>query len=280
MTRSTGIDIGRLLLDAGRHELANTQSAQLGVFTVGLMAFEVARREGVRPVAFAGHSVGEFAALVAAGVISLDDGARLVAARASAMAAVCDDRAGSMVALRTDVPTAERLLSIAGTEVWIANLNAPRQVVVSGDADAVRRVVEMSRAARIAARPLDVDGAFHTPIMRPARAALEVALQEVTFRMGTLPVVANVDGGLHSSPDGWQTRLLDQLTKPVLWNHCVDALVRGGVEAFVEVGPGKTLTGLIRRCVPGRRTVTVNSPSDLATLRQALDVSRMDAKGS
>lgn len=262
-----GEPLGHLLLDATEAALGRTREAQLAVFLQSLLAWEAVRPLVGTPVAFAGHSLGQLTALVASGALALDDGIRLVAARARATQDAADARPGRMVALLgIDLEAAEAACREAGP-AWVANDNAPGQVVVGGTHDAVDRAAAAARergARRIL--PLNVGGAFHTPLMEGAASALEPHLAVAAFRTPRAPVVSNVDGQAWGDAGGWRSRLAEQLVSPVRWRSCLLTLEGLGADALIEVGPGRILAGLARRTVPDLPVHGVSVPAELAVL--------------
>ena len=259
-----GRDVARLLLEADPEELRATREAQVTTFLLSLLVWEsVHDLPDVSVVA--GHSLGEFTALVAGGVLTCDDGLHLVVERGAAMQAAADAAPGTMAAvLGLDDDAVEAVLEDVDG-VWPANYNAPSHVVVSGTAGGVAAggaALKQAGARRVL--PLPVGGAFHTPLMEPARARLEVALREVTYAVPAVPVLSAVTARPYG-PDP-AAILSQQLTAPVRWRQVLEALPAHGVDRVVELGPGGVLTGLVKRTLPGVRAVSVASPADLALL--------------
>lgn len=269
-----GLDLGHLLLEADTDELVLTGNAQVATFLTSLVAFDALRRAGVVPAACAGHSLGEYSALTAAGAMSFTDGIRLVRARGDAMQRAATARPGSMAAvLGLDDEVAEEACRQAGGDVWVANLNAPGQVVLSGEAGALTAAGEAARglgARRVV--PIPVGGAFHTPYMALAGDELATALAATTIRAPKVPVVANVDACPHRQAGEWAEVLQRQLCSPVRWHHSMQRLADDGATTFVEVGPGGVLSGLTRRCLPDAGTVPVATPDDVDRLAEAAHV--------
>jgi [acyl-carrier-protein] S-malonyltransferase len=272
-SEAAGRDIAYLLLDAGEDELTETRNAQLATFTLGLVILDAVERTGIEPTACAGHSLGEYTALVAAGALPFADGVAVVAERGEAMQGAADDQPGIMVAVHgIDDETADIACRRADADVWVANYNGPGHVVLAGDEPSVESAVEIARSfgARQAI-PLRVGGAFHTPFMAPARNRLRKALREATFHQPEAPVIANVDALPHESPEEWKGLLSAQLCSPVRWRQTILQLTGGQQAPLVaELGPGGTLTGLVRRTVPGVTAIAVASPGDLDSLVQAV----------
>ncbi|HVC14618.1 MAG TPA: ACP S-malonyltransferase [Acidimicrobiales bacterium] len=269
---AVGKDVARLLLDAPMEELTQTANAQLATFVQSLVVLDAVERVGLSPAACAGHSLGEYSALVAAGAMPFSEGAALVVARGDAMAHAGEDAPGTMAALiGISDDDAEAACHRAEGEVWVANYNAPGQVVVAGTSDAVAAASEIARD--LGARkvlPLPVSGAFHTPLMAAARPALRKALGDVAFSAPEVPVVANVDAREHADPSEWPGLLSAQLCGPVRWRQTIEALSGLGATTFLEVGPGGVLTGLTRRCAPEAQAISVAKPDDLDALLDAV----------
>lgn len=240
-----------LLLDP-EATLDRTEDAQLTVLLTSLMAWEKVRPQIGEPVALAGHSLGQVTALIAAGVLSFDDGLRLAARRAGHTQRAADRREGRMVALLGATPEqADRVCEAAPGACWVANDNAPGQIVVAGTPDGVDAAVAAAPANGIRRTTrLPVGGAFHTPLMEEARAAFAEDLASAGLRPAATPVVSNGDARAYTDGDGWRTRLADHLVHPVRWRQSVETLVTLGATELVEVGPGSTLAGLARRIVP------------------------------
>ena len=238
-----GRDIGSLLLDAPMEELTPTANAQLATFVQSLVVLDAVERLGLAPAACAGHSLGEYTALVASGAVSFEDGVRLVLARGEAMTRAGEDAPGTMAALLgISDDDAEAACVRAEGDVWVANYNAPGQVVVAGTTDAVATAGAIAKelgARKVMAIP--VSGAFHTPLMGGARSALRKALGDAVFRSPEVPVVANVDARVHTEPDEWPGLLSAQLCSPVRWRQTVETLAGLGATTLVELGPGGVL---------------------------------------
>lgn len=263
-----GRDLTSLLLDAPMEELTLTANAQLVTFVTSLVVLDAVERLGLFPAACAGHSLGEYTALVASGSLSLADGTRLVVERGGAMQAAAEERPGTMAALLGIADgDAEAACQLAEEEVWVANYNAPGQVVIAGTETGVASAI--GRARELGARkvlPIPVSGAFHTQLMLPARSRLRAGLDAVEFHSPEVPVVANVDARVHTDPAEWPGLLSAQLCSPVRWRQSLETLGGRGVTVLAELGPGGVLTGMVRRSVPDARGVTVAVPDDLDKL--------------
>jgi len=271
-SEAAGRDVADLLLHADADTLKNTRNAQLATFVLSLVVLDAVERLGVEPDRLAGHSLGEYTALAASGALDFADGVRLVAERGEAMQAAGEERDGTMAAvLGLDDDQVEIACSRAADDVWVANFNAPGQVVIAGSPDAV---AEASRIAKLLGAkkvmPVPVSGAFHTPYMSPARERLRKALSELDLRDLDLPVVANVDAQPHVDHAEWAGLLSAQLCSPVRWRQTLHTLYDDGVRTFVELGPGTVLTGMAKRTLEGVRTLSVTAPADLDALLEAI----------
>jgi [acyl-carrier-protein] S-malonyltransferase len=271
-TQVAGRDVAALLLHADADGLRETRNAQLATFVASLVVLDAVERVGVDPARVAGHSLGEYTALTAAGVLSFTDGVRLVAERGEAMQVAAAERAGTMAAIVAldDDDVAVACARVDG-DVWVANHNAPGQVVIAGSPEAVEAAGE--QAKELGARrvlPLEVSGAFHTPFMASARDRLRKALAKADLRDAELPVLANVDARPHVSAAEWENLLAAQLCSPVRWRHILHALADDGVDLLVELGPGAALTSMAKRTVKDVTTLSVADPDDLDRLMEAL----------
>jgi [acyl-carrier-protein] S-malonyltransferase len=244
--------------------LATTEFVQPALLAVGLAGFAVLEAEGLSaPIGVAGHSLGEFAALAAAGVLTLPEALDLVVVRGAAMQRAGEERPGTMAALLGVGPEdAEALCDdVRGDDVLlVANLNSPVQVVVSGSIDAVARAEATAKERRIRAVRLNVAGAFHSPLMEPAIAAIDECLDSLAFAAPRFPIAENVSGTLVSDPEELRALLQRHVISPVRWEDCARALVRAGATTLVEPGTGDVLTRLQKRIDPAVRAVAVASP--------------------
>jgi len=265
-------DVADLLLNADAETLKLTRNSQLTTFVLSMVVFDAVTRVGVEGAGHAGHSLGEYSALTAAGVLDFADAVTLVSERGDAMQAAADDRPGTMAAIlgldddQVDIACAR----VAG-DVWVANYNAPGQVVIAGDETAVAEAGDVAKelgAKR--AMPLPVGGAFHTPFMAPARDRLRKAIDQTDFRDADTFVVANVDGAVHKASGDWKGLLTAQLCSPVRWRHSLHTLDDSGATTFIEVGPGAVLTGLVKRTLKDASKITINSPDDVDGLLESI----------
>jgi [acyl-carrier-protein] S-malonyltransferase len=270
----TGRDVGALLCDADQDTLRQTDNAQLATFVLSLIVLDAAERVGLEPAVCAGHSLGEYTALVASGALDYEDGVRLVATRGTAMQHAAEVSPGTMAAvLGLDDDAVESACTLAEGDVWVANYNGPGQVVIAGTVEAVAEAGRMAKemgAKKVL--PIPVGGAFHTPLMNPARDCLRKALASATFRAPEPAVVANVDARPHVDPLEWPRLLSAQLCSPVRWRQTLEALVTMGTQTFLELGPGGVLTGLARRVLPTAESLamSVATPDDLDHLLESL----------
>mgnify|MGYP001333922936 CR=1 FL=1 len=260
-----GRDVAYLLLDADAEELKDTRNAQLTTFVSSLMVLDAVERLGVEASFCAGHSLGEYTALAATGALGFEEGVVLVTERANAMHEAGLARPGTMAAvLGLDDDQVEVACNLADDDVWVANFNAPGQVVIAGSHDGVEAAGK--HAKELGAKkvmPLAVSGAFHTSYMAPARDRLREAIKAAGIRDAEIPVVSNVDAAPHDRGDQWGSLLSAQLASPVRWKHCLLTLSSLGVTDFAELGPGGVLTGMAKRTVDGARTISVATPDDL-----------------
>ncbi|WP_208027924.1 ACP S-malonyltransferase [Rhabdothermincola sediminis] len=279
---AVGRDIEHLLLEAPADELTETRNAQAATFVLSLVVLDAIERLGVEPAAVAGHSLGEYTALVAAGALAFEEGATLVAERGEAMQAAGRERAGGMAAvLGLDDDAVEVACARVDGDVWVANYNAPGQVVVAGSPEAIDDLAALAKEAGAKkVLPVPVSGAFHTPFMAPARERLRKALAATDVRDPELPTYANVDAAPHTDAREWLGLLGAQLCSPVRWRQTLHRLHDDGFGTYVEVGPGTVLTGLAKRTVSGARVLSVSTPADLDRLLEALAAPPAGAVGA
>lgn len=247
-----GFRITDILFSGTDEELKQTKVTQPAVFLHSVIR-ALCLGEDFQPSMVAGHSLGEFSALVASGALSFEDGLRLVSKRAMAMQAACELQPSTMAAVLglDDAKVVEILSEIKDEVVVAANFNCPGQLVISGSMAGVERACEALKAAGAKrALPLKVGGAFHSPLMEPAREELAKAIEETKFAAPCCPIYQNVVAKAVSEPEEIKRNLIAQLTAPVRWTECVQAMVADGAERFVEVGPGTVLQGLVKKIAP------------------------------
>ena len=268
---ATGRDIGHLLLESGDDDLRETRNAQLATFVTSMVAFDAVNRLGIETGGHAGHSLGEYTALAASGVLDFYDAVRLVAERGEAMQAAADEHDGTMAAIIGLDDDAVEAAVAPVDDCWVANYNTPGQVVIAGGPSGVEAGgVACKEAGAKRVMPLVVGGAFHTPHMAPAQERLDKALAQTDFRAPDHPVYANVDGEAHTTADPWQQLLHDQLTGSVRWSRTLTTMVEAGYSTFVEIGPGAALTGMVKRTARSSERLNVTAPGDLDALLEAL----------
>ena len=262
-----GIDLRHLLTTAGDDELRLTQNAQPALCFMGLGLTRLLRRRGIEPAASAGHSVGEYAALAASEAVDAASVIKAVVERGKAMADAAPAGTSSMAAvLGLDAKEVESAL--AGIDgVWIANYNTPTQTVIAGTTAGLENAAaKLQTAGAKRVIPLNVSAAFHTPLMAPAAESLRAALDRIEWRAPRIPVVANLTGRPHQGGDRIPHVMEMQLRSPVLWASCVASLVEMGCATFIEVGPKRALTGMMRELAPGTAALACGAPTAVTEL--------------
>jgi len=266
-SNGSGVDLRHLLIGADDDELRLTQNAQPALCFMGVALTMLLKRRGIEPAATAGHSVGEYAALAAGGAVGAPQVIKAVVERGRAMAEAIPAGTSSMAAvLGLDSQAVE--VALAGmNDAWPANYNTPTQTVIAGTTaglDVAGRRLQEAGAKRVI--PLNVSAAFHTPLMAPAAERLRAALDRIEWRSPRVPVMANLTGRQHQGGDRIPHVLEMQLRSPVRWAACVGALVELGCDTFVEVGPKRALTGMMRELAPGRNAMAVGTPAGVQEL--------------
>ena len=258
-----GYDLAKICLDGPADELDSTAQSQPAIFLTSLAALEGLKDSDPAAldncVATTGLSLGEYTALVFAGVMTFDDGLRLVRMRGLAMQEAADERQGGMVSvIGLPVETVAELcekVDDPGT-IQIANYLCPKNYVVSGELSACEKLVELAQeAGAIKLFPLAVAGAFHTPLMNPAVEKMRPLIEEMNFSSPTVPYISGVDAEYHEDPDEIKNILIRQISAPVYWEDAMRRLLRDGVNSFYEIGPGRVLRGLMKRI---DRSATLN----------------------
>jgi [acyl-carrier-protein] S-malonyltransferase len=274
-----GFPLSRLCFEGPAEDLQLTENTQPAILTTSIAALRALEGEGFAPPSFvAGHSLGEYSALVAAGALSLADAVRTVRARGRYMQEAVPVGVGAMAAiLGSDVRTVEEACAEAsrGEVCSPANLNSPKQIVIAGDAAAVERAMEIlkSRGARKAVK-LNVSAPFHCALMLPAQRRLASDLEKIDFKDLRVPLVSNVDAKLVRAGAEARDALVRQVSSPVRWSESVELLANEqGVRSFVEVGPGKVLSGLLRQIAPEARAVNVDNADGVEAARAATEES-------
>ncbi len=247
-----GYRITDIMFEGTDDDLKQTKVTQPAVFLHSVIS-AVCMGDAFQPEMTAGHSLGEFSALVAAGALSFEDGLRLVYARAMAMQKACEAQPSTMAAIigLADEKVEEICAEVSKMDkgvVVAANYNNPGQLVISGNIEAIGEACEQLKAAGAKrALPLKVGGAFHSPLMQPAKDELQAAIEQTEFHMPKCPVYQNVDGKPHTAPEEIKANLIAQLTSPVRWTQCVQSMIADGATDFTECGPGKALQGMIAK---------------------------------
>ena len=264
---AANIDLRRLLTTASDDELRLTQNAQPALCFAGLALTLLLRRRGIEPAAAAGHSVGEYAALAAAGSIGGPHVIKAVAERGKAMADAAPAGTSSMAAvLGLDAQAIEGALA-GMNDAWPANYNTPTQTVIAGTMtglDVATQRLQLAGAKRVI--PLNVSAAFHTPLMAPAAERLRAVLDRAEWRAPRIPAMANLTGRRHQDGDRIPHVLEMQLRSPVRWSACIASLLELGCDTFIEVGPRRALTGMMRELAPGRTALAVAVPTAIQEL--------------
>ena len=245
-----GFRITDLMFAGTPEDLKQTKVTQPAVFLHSVILAKFLG-ESFKPEMVGGHSLGEFSALVAAGAMDFEDGLRLVIARANAMQKCCEMRPSTMAAIvKLDDKTVEEVcaeVTAAGDVVVAANYNPPGQLVISGTMEGVAKASEKLKELKGRAIPLAVGGAFHSPLMEPARVELAAAIDKTQFHQPVCPCYQNVDALPHSNPEEIKQNLIKQLTSPVRWTATVQNMIKDGATEFIEVGPGTALQGMVKR---------------------------------
>ena len=262
-----GFDLARLSFEGPPDELRRTQVTQPALFVHSYALQGLLRRRGIRPRMAAGHSLGEFTAFASAGALSFAEGMRLVARRAAAMTAAAERQPGAMAAIiGLDQVLLEKICTAlpTGENAVVANINSDQQLIVSGSKVGVETVIKAAVAAGARrALPLAVSGAFHSPLMEPARAGLAQALAEAPFRAPRMPVYCNVTAQPAQTSGEIRSLLERQLVSPVRWSEQVRRMAADGADEFIEIGAGSVLSGLVKRIAPEVRVRTVSTLKDV-----------------
>jgi len=248
-------------------DLTQTKVTQPAIFVNSVAIFKELEKKGFTPDVVAGHSLGEYSALVSAGVLSFEEGLELVKVRSEHMQAATEDSEGTMAAIiglgYDEILAVMQNSGISGV-CQIANYNSTQQIVISGSVVAVQNMMmELKNSGAKRAIELPVGGAFHSPLMESARLKLQEALKVANFQAPKYPIYSNVTGTATSDPEEIKSRLIDQLTDPVLWVDTIENMLKDGVEKFIEVGPGKVLQGLVKRIKRDAESEGISTFEDL-----------------
>jgi len=270
--KALGFSVSDLCFNGSEEELKLTANTQPAILTASVATYRVLAENGVQPAFVAGHSLGEFSALVAVGGLEFADAVRLVRRRGEYMQSAVPEGVGAMAAILGLAPAQVAGIcrqAADGQVVAPANLNSPEQTVISGHAEAVKRAVELASAGGAKrAVMLPVSAPFHSSLMQPAAVRLEVDLRATAFHTLRVPLVNNADAEITTSGDEAREALVRQVTLPVRWEESIRELIDQGVNTFVEVGPGRVLTGLLRQI---DRSIHVFNVEDEKSLRSTLE---------
>lgn len=257
-----GFRITDTMFEGSAEELKQTRITQPAVFLHSVVS-ALALGDEFHPDMVGGHSLGEFSALVAAGALSIEDGLRLVFARAQAMQSACEAQPGTMAAIlglpdETVENVCKKVSEETGKAVVAANYNCPGQLVISGNVDAIGEAcAQLKEAGAKRALPLPVGGAFHSPLMQPAKDELQAAIERTKFQTPRCPIYQNVDGKAHTDAEEIKQNLIAQLTASVRWTQEVQNMLEAGADEFIECGPGKALQGMINKIAAGRENIII-----------------------
>ncbi|PID73288.1 MAG: [acyl-carrier-protein] S-malonyltransferase [Desulfobacterales bacterium] len=265
----TGLPLARLCFDGPMADLTQTVNLQPAVTMVNLALLALLEKKGVRPDMAAGHSLGEFSALAAAGIISPEAALRLVFRRGELMHREAVRHQGVMAAvIGAEIDAVRRICEAASSAgiVSVANHNSAAQIVITGDPAGVAAAAAMAREQKIKSVPLKVSGAWHSELIRGAENEFADVLASVSFSVPACPVYHNVTAGTAGTPEEIRDVMARQLCSPVRWYDSVIAMEKAGADCFVEVGPGKVLAGLLRKILPGERRCQIYNVTDMASL--------------
>ncbi len=266
----TGIDIKKMCAEATAEELAQTKVSQPAIFTTSLVTLECMKQEGIPYEAVAGHSLGEYAAMVAAGIVSMEDGYTLIKHRAAAMQACAEANPGIMCAVMgTDAAEIEATCAKVDGYVVPVNYNSPVQTVIAGETAAVEQAIALFSEMGKKCIKLAVSAAFHSKLMQPAADEFKAAIQNVAFKTPSVDFYSNVTGGLLTDFSDMPSYLAAHLVSPVKFVSELNAVAEAGFEHFVELGPNKVLTGLVKKTLKGASAMNVENEK---TLNKALEI--------
>jgi [acyl-carrier-protein] S-malonyltransferase len=268
-----GYDLAKICFEGPETELTKTENAQPGIYLVSWIAFQLLKERApqLKFEAAAGLSLGEFTALAAAGVMSFEDGLKIVRQRGRFMQEACEASPGAMAAIigLDEAPTRE-VCAEAG--VQLANLNCPGQLVISGEKSGIEKACELAKARGAKrALPLTVAGAYHSPLMASAQPKLRAALAEIPLNLPAVPVISNVTAGPHHTAGEIHTKLVEQVTSSVRWEESMRYLIAQGFTRFIELGPGNALSGFMKRIDKSVTMLNVSNAATLASTAAALD---------
>jgi [acyl-carrier-protein] S-malonyltransferase len=269
-----GINLSEMCFFGPEESLKMTINTQPAIVATSVAILNILQEEGINPDFTAGHSLGEYTALIAAGAISFTDAIQLVRQRGSYMQEALPPGEGTMAAIiGLDKEKIEEVCLLAGGEgqVEVANYNSPSQIVIAGKVAAVQKAVELAKVngAKMAVM-LSVSGPFHSSILRPASIKLKKAIKMFKIKQAQIPVMANVNAKLASDPETISTNLIEQVSHAVLWQQSIENLIALGTTTFVEIGPGKVLTGLIKKIDKNVEMYNIENENTLQTVLPVL----------
>ncbi|WP_144461399.1 ACP S-malonyltransferase [Siminovitchia fortis] len=270
-----GYSLSSIIFEGPQEKLTLTANAQPALLTTSIALLQSMSEAGITPDYTAGHSLGEYTALVASGAIDFEDAVYAVHKRGVYMEEAVPDGKGTMAAVlgldRDILQTVCESVTEEGDAVQLANINCPGQIVISGTVAGVQKAGEKAKeqgAKRVL--PLQVSGPFHSSLMKPAAEKFSNILNEISIRDASVPVVVNVTAAPETTKEAFQEKLIEQLYSPVLWEDTVQKLIDLGVDKFVEIGPGKVLSGLVRKVDRNVRTMSVQDPESCQQAIQLL----------
>jgi [acyl-carrier-protein] S-malonyltransferase len=270
-----GFSLSNIIFEGPQDELTLTTNAQPALLTTSIAILQYFKQSGIEADYVAGHSLGEYTALVAAGSISFEDGVYAVRKRGEFMEEAVPNREGTMAAVlglnREELELVTASITKEGNPVQLANINCPGQIVISGS----RKGVELAsvKAKETGAKrvlPLEVSGPFHSSLMKPASHKLKSVLSEIEIKTAEVPVIANVTALEMSNPEDIKEKLIQQLYSPVQWEDSVKKMIELGVDTFIEIGPGKVLSGLVRKIDRSVKTYSISDEQTFMTVHEAL----------
>ncbi|MBA4538110.1 ACP S-malonyltransferase [Bacillus aquiflavi] len=267
-------ELSKIIFEGPEDELTKTMNAQPALLTASIAILEYFKQSGIKADFVAGHSLGEYTALVAAGAITFEEGVYAVRKRGKFMEEAVPNGEGAMAAIlgidREALQAVTDEITSSGHLVQLANINCPGQIVISGTKEGIKLAsVKVKERGAKRAIPLKVSGPFHSLLMKPAAESLQTVLNEMTIKDAEIPLIANVTASPVTEADDIQQRLIEQLYSPVLWEDSVKNMIELGVDTFIEIGPGKVLSALVRKI---DKTVKVVAVSDEASYQAAIKV--------
>lgn len=272
-SQTLGFDLLKICTEASNEELAKTNYAQPAIMAVSLAAAAAAKERGIYPKAVAGHSLGEYAALCIAGVLSLEDGFKLIAARAKAMQKAADNAPGGMAAvLGLCAERVEEICKEIPGYVTPVNYNSPVQTVIAGETEVLEKAIEVFSKEATRVVRLNVSSAFHSKLMEPAAEEFKEVASAFSFEKPKIPIYSNLSGEQFDQEANWPELLAKHLVSPVLFVKELKVIKSDGYDAYIEVGPGKTLTGLVRKTLDGILACNIENQASLEAAEKKIAV--------